>query len=89
MKIIKIGLSLIEIDRPQGRKWMGVNGTRKSALLNCPFCKTDFILEKGDPYWERADCFDDDGNIVRFFIQCPHCRHKSNHERAVVESNAA
>ena len=85
MKIIKKGEP---IDKPQSRKWMGVNGTKESALLTCRFCKTDFVLKKGDPFWERADCWS--GNaVVRYYIQCPHCRHKANYERAVVESNAA
>ena len=87
MKIIKMGRK--EVDKPQGKKWMGVNGTRESAQLCCPFCAAEFILKKGDPVVIRADCFDDNGNIARFFIQCPQCRHKSNYDRAEVESNAA
>lgn len=77
------------IDKPQCRKWAGANGAKESEPLRCPFCKTIFVLKKHDPVWERADCFNEHGIVVRYFVQCPSCRHRTNHERAAIESNAA
>ncbi|KKT56177.1 MAG: hypothetical protein UW81_C0019G0001 [Candidatus Giovannonibacteria bacterium GW2011_GWC2_44_9] len=84
-KIIKKGASM---DKPWWKKWMGVNGTKESAPLCCPFCKTIFALIRGDHVLVRADCYSENV-VVKYFIQCPNCRHRANHDLAVVESNAA
>lgn len=85
-KIIKKGEP---VDKPQWKKRMGMNGAKQSAPLCCPFCETEFVLIKGDHVLVRADCLDSNNAVIKYFIQCPHCRHKSNYDRAVVESNAA
>ena len=85
-KIIKKGKP---VDKPRWVKWMGMNGTKESAPLNCFVCNSDFVLIKGEFVMVRDDCLDKGRNIIRYFIQCPNCRHRANYERAVVESNAA
>ena len=85
-KIIKKGEP---IDKPRWYKWMGVNGTKVSAPLRCRFCKTTFVLVKGDHVSVRTDCLDKNLVIVKYFISCPNCNHRANYERAEVESNAA
>ena len=77
------------IDKPQWRKWTGMNGARESAQLLCPFCKTTFALKKYDPVVVRNDCLDSKGVIIRYFVQCPCCKHRANHDRIAMEPDAA